>query len=99
MRRGETGRYHVRNYEREQVRALRTRSPAAGPSPGPGRGPAGRLDSVTALLPQPALFIYAYVRKEAVLSSQIEGTQSSFSDLVKFESGDAPGAPHRRRRC
>ena len=53
----------------------------------------GRLDSVTVLLPQPALFIYAYVRKEAVLSSQIEGTQSSFSDLVMFESDEAPGTP------
>ena len=53
----------------------------------------GRLDSVTVLLPQPALFIYAYVRKEAVLSSQIEGTQSSFSDLVIFESDEAAGTP------
>ena len=53
----------------------------------------GRLDSVTVLLPQPTLFIYAYIRKEAVLSSQIEGTQSSFSDLVMFESDEAPGTP------
>jgi Fic family protein len=37
----------------------------------------GRLDSLSTLLPDPALFIYSYVRKEAVLSSQIEGTQSS----------------------
>jgi len=37
----------------------------------------GRLDGLTAVLPDPALFIYSYVRKEAVLSSQIEGTQSS----------------------
>jgi Fic family protein len=48
---------------------------------------------VSALLPDPALFLYAYVRKEAVLSSQIEGTQSSLSDLLLFEIDEAPGAP------
>ena len=53
----------------------------------------GRLDSVSALLPDPALFLYAYVRKEAVLSSQIEGTQSSLSDLLLFEIDEAPGVP------
>lgn len=53
----------------------------------------GRLDGVATLLPDPALFIYAYVRKEAVLSSQIEGTQSSLSDLLAFEIDDAPGMP------
>ena len=53
----------------------------------------GRLDSVSALLPDEALFIYSYVRKEAVLSSQIEGTQSSLSDLLLFESGETPGIP------
>ena len=53
----------------------------------------GRLDSVTTLLPDPALFLYAYVRKEAVLSSQIEGTQSSLSDLLLFEIEEAPGVP------
>lgn len=53
----------------------------------------GRLDGVTSLLPDPALFIYAYVRKEAVLSSQIEGTQSSLSDLLAYENDQAPGAP------
>jgi Fic family protein len=47
----------------------------------------GRLDGSTALLPDPQLFIYLYLRKEAVLSSQIEGTQSSLSDLLQFESG------------
>jgi len=45
----------------------------------------GRLDSISTLLPDPSLFLYAYVRKEAVLSSQIEGTQSSLSDLLLFE--------------
>ena len=45
----------------------------------------GRLDGLASVLPDPNLFIYAYVRKEAVLSSQIEGTQSSLSDLLLFE--------------
>ncbi len=53
----------------------------------------GRLDSITTLLPDPSLFLYTYVRKEAVLSSQIEGTQSSLSDLLLYESGAAPGVP------
>jgi Fic family protein len=51
----------------------------------------GRLDFVTRLLPDPTIFIYQYVRKEALLSSQIEGTQSSFSDLLLFESEEEPG--------
>ena len=54
----------------------------------------GRLDSVSTLLPDEELFLYAYVRKEAVLSSQIEGTQSSLSDLLLFELEDTPGAPN-----
>jgi Fic family protein len=53
----------------------------------------GRLDSITTLLPDPQLFLYAYVRREAVLSSQIEGTQSSLSDLLLFELDEAPGVP------
>ncbi|MDE0206186.1 MAG: Fic family protein [Candidatus Tectomicrobia bacterium] len=53
----------------------------------------GRLDGVATLLPDETLFLYAYVRKEAVLSSQIEGTQSSLSDLLLFELDEAPGAP------
>lgn len=53
----------------------------------------GRLDSISALLPDPHLFLYSYVRREAVLSSQIEGTQSSLSDLLVFELEEAPGAP------
>lgn len=53
----------------------------------------GRLDGVSALLPDPALFLYSYVRKEAVLSSQIEGTQSSLNDLLLFELDEAPGVP------
>ncbi len=57
----------------------------------------GRLDALTLLLPDPSLFLYFYVRKEAVLSSQIEGTQSSLSDLLLHEYHEAPGSPHRRR--
>lgn len=38
------------------------------------------------LLPRQELFLYMYVRKEAVLSSQIEGTQSTLSDLLRFET-------------
>ncbi len=53
----------------------------------------GRLDSVSTLLPDPQLFLYAYIRREAVLSSQIEGTQSSLSDLLLFELEEAPGTP------
>lgn len=53
----------------------------------------GRLDGMTALLPDTRLFLYMYVRKEAVLSSQIEGTQSSLSDLLLFELKEAPGVP------
>ena len=53
----------------------------------------GRLDGLASILPDPSLFIYLYVRKEAVLSSQIEGTQSSFSDLMLFESAEAPSVP------
>ena len=53
----------------------------------------GRLDGMSMVLPDPSLFLYMYVRKEAVLSSQIEGTQSSLSDLLLFEIDDAPGAP------
>lgn len=53
----------------------------------------GRLDSITTLLPDTHLFLYTYVRKEAVLSSQIEGTKSTLSDLLLFEAEHAPGVP------
>ena len=53
----------------------------------------GRLDSVSTLLPDTALFLYMYVRQEAVLSSMIEGTQSSLSDLLLFELDQEPGVP------
>src|SRR6516164_11299902 len=53
----------------------------------------GRLDGVTTLLPSTPLFLYMYVRKEALLSSQIEGTQSSLSDLLLFENHEIPHVP------
>src|SRR5688500_10485295 len=46
----------------------------------------GRLDGSVHTLPNPDLFVYMYVRKEAVLSSQIEGTQSSLQDLLAAEA-------------
>lgn len=52
----------------------------------------GRLDGISAVLPDTALFLYFYVRKEALLSSQIEGTQSSLSDLLLFEGEQTPAA-------
>lgn len=53
----------------------------------------GRLDSASTMLPSTPLFLYTYVRKEAVLSSMIEGTQSSLSDLLLFEIDQEPGVP------
>lgn len=46
----------------------------------------GRLDGVATLLPNPDLFVAMYVRHEAVLSSQIEGTQSTLEDLLEYEA-------------
>lgn len=53
----------------------------------------GELKGITRILPDARLFLYQYVRKEALLSSQIEGTQSSLSDLLLFELNEAPGVP------
>jgi len=53
----------------------------------------GRLDGATGILPDPNLFLYQYVRKEAVVSSQIEGTQSSLADLLRYEVDHSPGVP------
>jgi Fic family protein len=57
------------------------------------RGAVGRLDGVTTILPSAPLFLFMYVRKEALLSSQIEGTQSSLSDLLLFENEEIPYVP------
>jgi Fic family protein len=53
----------------------------------------GRLDAVSTQLPNAALLLYSFVRKEAVLSSQIEGTQSSLADLLLYEIDEQPGVP------
>ena len=103
MRRGVTGRYEVSTAGGESVRAF---VPAPLPPDPPvdlegalqvqleAAGHAvGQLDGVSTLLPERSLFLYAYARKEAVLSSQIEGTQSSLSDLLLFEIEEAPGVP------
>ena len=102
MKRGPTGTFEVAAAGGESVRAF---LPAALPPVPPldydgdlqqqlenAVIALGRLDGVSAHLPDPSLF-YAYVRKEAVLSSQIEGTQSSLSDLLLFELNEAPGVP------
>jgi Fic family protein len=99
---GRLGHYVVKNYQGEKVRAFV-------PPPLPPNPPlnfsglqqvleqanqaVGRLDGLASLLPDLSLFIYTYLRKEAVLSSQIEGTQSSLSDLLLFENDEAPGVP------
>lgn len=61
----------------------------------------GRLDSITVLLPETSVFLYSCVRKEAVMPSQIEGTQSSLADLMLCEADGAPGVPldDVRARC
>jgi Fic family protein len=101
--RGETGRYEVTTTPGEAVRAFVPTSLPPEP-PVDLSGPLqaeleaavlalGRLDGVATHLPDKSLFLYSYVRKEAVLSSQIEGTQSTLSDLLLFELEEAPGVP------
>lgn len=51
------------------------------------------MDGISGILPDPELFLYFYIRKEAVLSSQIEGTQSSLADLLMYENHESPGVP------
>ena len=101
MKRTTTGHFETTIFAEEQVRAFV-------PAPMPPAPPIdfsnlhrplelatialGSLDAVTRHLPDPELFIYSYVRREAQLSSEIEGTQSSLSDLLAFELGNTPGA-------
>ena len=103
MRRSVSGRYEITNVAGEKVRAFIPR--ALPPDPPLALTDArqrlleratlalGRLDSITVLLPEPNLFLYAYIRREAVLSSQIEGTKSSLADLLLFELEESPGVP------
>lgn len=103
MQRGLTGRYEIHRVGGEEVKAF---IPYPLPPHPPlqldgdlqkqlerAQLALGRLDSVTLLLPDPDLFLYAYIRREAVLSSQIEGTQSSLADLLLFELEEVPGMP------
>ena len=53
----------------------------------------GRLEGIGSVFSGDKLFLYTYIRKEALLSSQIEGTQSSLSELLRYENADVPGAP------
>lgn len=53
----------------------------------------GRLDGAATILPNPDLFVAAYSRKEALLSSQIEGTQASLVDVLEFEVEEPRGRP------
>jgi len=103
MKRGITGKYEVTTIAGETVRAFIPHSLPPSPSLELNEKhqrlleratlALGRLDSITLLLPDPGLFLYAYVRREAVLSSQIEGTQSSLAQLLLFELAEAPGVP------
>lgn len=98
MKRGPSGRYEVTACQGEQVRAF-VPAPLP-PIPGIEMSAARRrlleeadaalakLDGAALHMPEIGLFLYAYVRKEAVLSSQIEGTQSTLSDLMLFELDD-----------
>lgn len=97
-----TGKYRVSRTADEQVRAfvpdpLPPNPPidlaALYPALDAANQAIGRLDGSIAILPDANLFIFFYLRKEAVLSSQIEGTQSSLSDLLLFEQGLESGAP------
>jgi Fic family protein len=103
MERGATGRYDITSVAGETVRSF---VPHALPPVPPlvlagnlqpvmesATLAVGRLDGVSTLLPNRCHFLYAYVRKEAVLSSRIEGTQSSLSDLLLYELDGAPGVP------
>ena len=108
MRRGSTGRHETTAVGGERVEAIV-------PTPLPPSPPldlaslqhnleqallaVGRLDALSTLLPDTRTFLYAYVRKEALLSSQIEGAQSSLSDLLLFELEEAPGVPLDHGLC
>ncbi len=103
MKRGLTGEYLVQKYGEETVRAFMpfplppkpplSISPVLQEEFDRAHISLGRLDSVATLLPDVGLFLYTYIRKEAVLSSQIEGTKSTLSDLLLFEMDGVPGVP------
>ena len=105
MQRGEIGRYEISSTSGERVRAF---VPAPLPPDPPlvlagtlqqafesAALALGRLDSVSVLLPDQTLFLSTCIRKEAVLSSQIEGAQSSLADLLLYELKEVPGGSAR----
>ena len=55
----------------------------------------GKLDGIATLLPNPDLFVGMYVRKEALLSSQIEGIDSTLDEVIRFEEGEEPSEGKR----
>lgn len=103
MQRGVTGNYEISKFGDEQVRAFVPNPLPPEPNVSlegdlleihdKANRALGRLDGVSSILPDKMLFLYFYVRKEAVFSSQIEGTQSSLSDLLQYERAEAPGVP------
>ena len=107
MQRREIGRYEISTTSGERVRAF---VPAPLPPDPPlvldgalqqafesAALALGRLDGISALLPDQTLFLFSYIRKEAVLSSQIEGTQSHGTLLFHRILGD--GMARRTRHC
>jgi Fic family protein len=103
LKRSKTGTYETTSAGGEKVKAfVPAPLPPAPPLDLQGEARAGldaallalgRLDGVSSVLPDTHLLLYTYVRKEAVLSSQIEGTQSTLTDLLLFELKESPGVP------
>ena len=103
MQRGKTGKYRVISTTGEQAKAFVPHPLPPNPAlvlDGPilqkleeAALALGSLNHILDGLPTRNVLLYSYIRKEAVLSSQIEGTQSSLSDLLAFELDEAPGAP------
>lgn len=101
MQRGTTGKYEISTFGGEEVRAFVPHPLPPEPKASlegdlreihdEANRALGRLDAVSIVLPDKELFLYFYVRKEAVLSSQIEGTQSSLSDLLRYERAETAG--------
>lgn len=104
MHRGHTGRYEITVTGGERVQAFVPEPLPPNPPlvlDGPLRSTLeeaaislGRLDGMSTLLPDRALFVYVYTRKEAVVSSQIEGNQSSPSP---FRNRGSPRCSTRQR--
>lgn len=101
----ETGTYRISRFEGEEVRAF---VPAPLPPLGPplAMGPVmvqslhsaatalAQLSVAADMVPNASWFLYGFVRKEALITSQIEGTQATLQDVLSFEAGQAPERPH-----